>query len=400
MTASDYPIREVFRMFYPAYLNEHPDLPVHIQKTARSIMRCKTGELGYNVSYCEECGYPRINSVSCNNRNCPCCQVPLTEKWERERTSELIPGISYFHVVFTVPEELNNLILSNEKLLLDHFFKCVNDTLLSLCADPRFMGAVPALFCVLHTWGQKLNFHPHIHTCISGGGITPSGTFRETSHKNFFIPAPVLTASFRGRFLTGLKALYDSGMLMFTYCPEIELSHDWKAYIDKLFKKSWIPFVKETFNGKGNAVKYLARYSFRTAISNSRIISYDNETVTFSYKDYSDNNRQKELTVKGTDFIRMFLQHVLPVHFNRVRSSGLLANCRKKKSLLLVHKLRNTVYPGNPYSAMNTSQLIKALYGKDICLCSECGGRMRFFPRGQPESRLPLLPYMTFLATS
>lgn len=395
-----YPIREIFRRFYPLYLQTHPTPPFHVQRVANAIMRCKTGELGYNVSFCDDCGYSLTHTVSCNNRYCPCCQSALIKKWELERTSELITGISYYHVVFTLPEEINHLMLANQKLLFDLFFRCVKDTLIELCADPKFMGAKPSVFGVLHTWGQKLNFHPHIHLCVSGGGITPANTFVETRHKGFFIPEKVLASSLRGRFITELKQFYDAGKLDFSYTPNLGKAEHWKSFVNTLFSKAWLPFVKETFNGNGNAVKYLARYSFRSAIANSRIVSFDDSKVTFSYKDYTDNCKQKQMTVKGTEFIRLFLQHVLPKHFNRMRSFGLLTNCRKKKNLHLVHKLRNTVYRGNPYQSMNNSQLLKVLYKKDICSCEKCGGRMRFFPRGQPEHMLPLLPKRTFLATS
>lgn len=166
---------------------------------------------------------------------------------------------------------------------------------------------------------------------------------------------------------------------------------EWKHFIDSLFEKRWLPFVKETFNGKGNAVRYLARYSYRTAIANSRIVSVDEETVTFRYKDYADDNTEKKMTVKGTDFIGMYLQHILPAGFHRFRFAGYLANCRKAANLKLIHQLRNTVYNGNPYRTMKTAELIRTLFGRDICICQECSGKMIPFPRGMPLSILPSL---------
>ena len=352
-------------------------------------MRCKSGELGYNVSYCEDCGFPQIHAVSCNNRSCPCCQAPLEKKWELERNTELIRDIAYFHVVFTVPHDLNTLIKANQKLLLDLQFHCVQETLLELCADPRFMGAKPGIISVLHTWGQKLPFHPHIHVCISGGGITPAGQFVETRHKGFFLPKAAIASMFRGKYLCSLKKLYARGVLDLSRTREFEDPFRWQAFIDRLFGKEWIPFVGETFNGRGNAIRYLARYSFRTAIANSRITEVTDTHVTFRYKDYADGSKKKTLTVKGTDFIGMFLQHVLPKGFNRVRFSGYLTNAKKTGNLKLIHRLRNTVYPGNPYRKMKTADLIMALYGKDICTCPECSGRMIRLPRGMPEYRLP-----------
>ena len=389
MTSTDYPIREIFRRFYPEFLKIHPSLPDVKRKTAASIMSCKTGELGYNVSYCEDCGFPMIHTVSCNNRSCPCCQAPLEKKWELERNTELIEGIAYYHVVFTVPHELNTLIKANPNVLLGLQFQCVQDTLLELCADPKFMGAKPGIISVLHTWGQKLSFHPHIHVCVSGGGLTPAGQFAETKHKGFFIPVNVIASLFRGKYIHRLKHLYQAGKLDLDHTQELKNAPYWKTFTDRLYHKQWLPFVKETFNGRGNAIRYLARYSFRTAIANSRILSVTDTNVTFRYKDYADGNKEKQLTVTGNDFIDMFLQHVLPKGFNRVRFAGYLTNCRKAKNLKLIHHLRNTLYSGNPYREMKVAELMMVLYRRDICSCPECSGHMVRLPRGMPFSVLP-----------
>ena len=390
-----YLIRDAFQRFYPAYLARYPNLPAEKQKTAECIMKCKTGDLGYNVAICKECGRPMVHAVSCNNRSCPCCQAPLAKKWEMARNSELIEGIAYYHVIFTVPHRLNDLFLANQVLLLNLLFRCVQETLLTLCADPKFMGATPGIFSVLHTWGQKLNFHPHIHACVSGGGITRCGQFVETRHKGFFIPEAVIARMFRGKFLCSLKRLYDTGKLDLTRTPGLQNPVAWQSFIDALFAERWLPFVKETFNGKGNAVSYLARYSYRTAIANSRIVSLDSETVSFRYTDYADGNKEKIRTVKGVDFIALFLQHVLPSGFHRVRFAGYLTNCRKYRNLKLIHRLRNTVFQGNPCRKMNTAQLMKLFYGRDICICPVCSGDLQYLPRGFPLTVLRNLPNQT-----
>lgn len=397
---NEYMIRDAFRRFYPAFLAAHPDISPEKRKAAECISKCKTGELGYNVSICEECGHPVIHAVSCNNRSCPCCQAPLEKKWELERNTELVKGISYYHVVFTVPHELNQLIRSNLVLLLNLLFRCVQETLLALCADPGFMGARPGIISVLHSWGQKLSFHPHLHVCISGGGITPAGQFVETRHKGFFLPEAAIASMFRGKFLCSLKKLYDAGRLDLSRTEHLKEPAAWKQYIDTLFDKRWLPFVKETFNGRGNAIRYLARYSFRTAIANSRILSVDDESVAFRYKDYADNHREKVLTVKGEQFIGMFLQHILPSGFHRVRFSGYLTNCQKARNLKLIHRLRGTVYGGNPYQKMKAAELILSIYGRDICSCPECSGRLISLPRGMPPAMLPSLLNNLTLAMS
>lgn len=375
-TEDKYPIRTIIRRFYPKYLELHPNLPYYYQNILSAISKCKTGELGYNVSQCEKCGFIRIHAISCNNRNCPCCQQVETEKWEAERNTELIEGIAYYHVVITVPQELNALIMANKSKLLSLMFKAAQDTLLALCADPKFMGAKPGIMSVLHTWGQKLNFHPHLHMCISGGGITPTGRFVETAHRGFFLPLAAIASGFRGRYLTALKKMYEAGELKLTGLENLKDNNTWHNYIDSLYNKQWLPFVKETFNGNGNAIKYLARYSYRTAISNSRITAIDEETVSFKYKDYADNNKEKIMTVNGVDFIGMFLQHILPSRFNRVRFSGYLSNSRKDKNLKLIHSLRNTIYQGNRFRHMNMHDLMMELYNKDTFACPCCSGRM------------------------
>lgn len=386
--ANRYPVREAFRKFFIPYLEDHPSLPPEKVKAGYAIMRCKTGELGYNIGICEDCGHPLIHSVSCSNRNCPCCQLPQERKWEMERNSELIDGIAYYHVVFTLPKELNSLILANLKILLNLLFHCATETLLALCADRKFMGAKPGIISVLHTWGQKLNFHPHLHLCISGGGLTPSGQFVNTCHKGFFLPEAVVASSFRGRYLSKLKTFYDDGALDLSLTPDFEDPSAWQDFIDRLFKKRWLPFIKETFNGRGNAIKYLARYSFRTAIANSRILSVTEKTVTFSYKDYADNSTSKTMTVPGKDFIGMFLTHVLPSGFHRMRMSGYLASQGKTKNLKLIHRLKSSVYPGNPFRAMNMQQLMLAVFGVDICQCRNCKGHIIPMARAQPENRV------------
>ena len=183
--------------------------------------------------------------------------------------------------------------------------------------------------------------------------------------------------------------MHDNDSLDLSASGNLERPDAWKQFINSLFEKHWLPFVKETFNGRGNAIRYLARYSYRTAIANSRIVSVDENNVTFRYKDYSDLGSEKLLTVAGTDFIGMYLQHVLPAGFHRFRFSGYLTNCKKRENLKLIHRLRNTIYCDNPYRKMKTAELIKTLYGRDICVCPECSGRLTPLPRGMPLSSLP-----------
>ena len=374
--ATEYPIREIFQKFYLDYARLHP-VNEQQAKAAGCISKCKSGLLGYNISYCKECGHTEIHAVSCNNRDCPSCQAPLEKKWVMERESELIEGIAYYHVIFTVPHELNDLIYVNQKLLYDLLFSCASDTLITLCRDKKYMGATPGIVSVLHSWGQQMNFHPHLHVALSGGGITHTGNFIETRHKGFIIPEQVIAKMFRGKYLDSLKKYYNSGKLSLTgKCEPLRNSYNWKKFIDNLYSKKWCPFVKETFNGNGNAMEYLARYAYRTAISNSRIESISENEVSFRYTDYSDNNKKKTKTVSGEEFIRLFLLHVLPKGFHRVRFSGYLSNCRKTKELKHIHRLRGTIYSGNPVKGKGMADLMLLLYGVNICQCPVCRHQM------------------------
>lgn len=387
-TCGAYPIRDIFQQFYPDYLDLHPVTWVQ-HKTANAIANCKTGAFGYNASYCEECSHGDIHACSCNNRNCPNCQAPQEKKWVMARNAELIEGVAYYHLIFTVPHQLNNLIYANQKLLYDLLFKCASDTILALCKDPDYMGATPGIISVLHSWGQQLNLHPHLHTMVSGGGLNRSGQFVETKHKSFIIPVEVIGKMFRGKYMAALKKYWKAGKLLFdTSCSKLRNRFYWKEFADQMYGQTWLPFVKETFNGKGNAIEYLARYAYRTAISNSRIIAVDEETVSFRYTDYADQNQKKVKTVSGTEFIRLFLQHVPPKGFNRVRFSGFLTNCQKTKKLKLIHRLRNTIYKGNPIKDLVMADLMMLLFGRDICHCRKCGGNLIRLPRGVPLSAL------------
>lgn len=373
----DYSIRRIFQNFFDSYAESNTVLPWQF-RSASLISKCKTGALGYSLDYCPDCGYEKIHYCSCNNRNCPSCQAPLEKKWTMQRNSELIDGIAYYHVIFTLPHELNSLIYCNQKLLYNLLFKASSDTLITLCRDKKYMGATPGIISVLHTWGQKLNYHPHLHVCLSGGGINRCGNFIETKHKGFIIPVQVIGKLFRGKFLDALKKLYDKGSLTLEgSCNHLINSYSWKEFLNILYGKSWCPFVKETFNGNGNAIEYLARYAYRTAISNSRIVNVSDKQVTFRYTDYSDNRQKKLMVVSGEEFIRRFLMHILPNGFHRVRLSGYLSGCKKTSNLKHIHRLRGSIYGGNPVKGLSITLLMMTLYSIDICHCPECKSELR-----------------------
>lgn len=379
-----YPIRDIFRSFFIGYSGSH-SVSEEQRKVAHCISECKTGSLGYNVGPCESCDNLTIHACSCNNRNCPNCQAPQEQKWILARNSELIEGCAYYHCIFTLPFELNDLIYENQKLLYNLMFSCVSDTLLTLCRDKKHMGATPGIIMVLHTWGQKLNFHPHIHCALSGGGLTESGQFTESRHKGFLLPVEAMGKMFRGKFMAVLKTYHDKKRLSFGgRCQKLLNHYNWKDFVDSLYAKDWLPFIRETFNGNGNAIKYLARYAYRTAISNSRICNITETEVSLRYKDYADNSATKIMTLEGTKFIELFLQHILPKGFSRVRFSGYLSNCQKTKKLKLIHKLRGTRFTPNPTKGMSMADLLLLIYHIDIRVCRKCKGNVIHYPRGKP----------------
>ena len=300
-----YPIREVFKDSLEWFLQEHSP-SVEQLSAANAISKCKTGDLGYNASICDDCGHVELHSCSCRNRNCPSCQSVLKEVWIDKRRSEVLDA-KYFHVVFTVPHQLNELFLANQRLLYDLLFSAASQTLLTLSRDKRYLGAEPGIIMVLHTWGQTLAYHPHVHCIISGAGLTRDHRLVK-SGKSFFIPIKAAMKVFRGKFLAALKSYRSSGRLIIPdSCFDLTLPEGWQSFVDRLYSTDWCPYIKETFNGNGNAISYLGRYTHRVAISNGRITDMTDDTVSFWYKDYRDHNTRKEMTLSHEEFIRRFL---------------------------------------------------------------------------------------------
>jgi hypothetical protein len=254
------------------------------------------------------------------------------------------------------------------------FHRCVSQTLLELAADDKFLGVKPGVIQVLHTWGQKLDYHPHIHCIITGGGLTASNTFKTTGQE-FFIPVHVLSRKFRGKFLSLLEEEYNLGNLSFpsSIC-HLNVPYNWYKFIRSLYKQEWIPFIKETFNGQGNAIEYLGRYTHRIAISNGRIINITDTHVTFKAKDYR-TGQNREVTLTGVEFIRRFLMHVLPKGFVKIRNCGFLANCIKMRSLKIIRiQSRNLNNKANLVD-LKTDALLLLLFGVDIHVCPKCNSK-------------------------
>ena len=325
-----------------------------------------------NFSQCEDCGHLAVHNNSCRNRNCPNCQAVLKEVWVDKRRSEVIDS-PYFHVVFTLPHELNPLIYCNQKLLYGLLHRCCAETLLELSADKKYLGATPGMIQVLHTWNQELDYHVHMHCIISGGGLTNEHKIRTSSGK-FFIPVKVLRDKFKGKYLANLNLLYERGMLYFSAsCKKLQHPDYWKKWKNILYEKDWCPYIKETFNGFGNAIEYLGRYTHRIAISNSRILSVTETEVTFSARGKIPSDPKRTITLKNVEFIRRYLMHVLPSGFQKIRYYGFLNNRMKIQNLKIIFKLQGTQRFHQRYAGMTIAQLLKAVWDFDICLCTACG---------------------------
>jgi predicted Zn-ribbon and HTH transcriptional regulator len=308
-------------------------------KAFRAIQRCRTAALGGHRDACPSCGYQAISYNSCRNRHCPKCQAQARERWITARQRELL-DTSYFHVVFTVPHELNVLALENPRLFYDLLFTATAQTLLEIASDPKHLGAEIGVIAILHTWGQNLLLHPHIHCVIPAGGLSLDHLRWVRPRYAFFLPVKVLSRVFRGKFLAGLKRLH-RGKKLQCAGPAAALA-DPRQFADllrRLHRHDWVVYAKPAFGGPMQVLRYLGRYTHRVAISNHRLLAFNQERVTFRWKDYARGGKQRPMTLTATEFLRRFFLHVLPKGFVRIRHFGFLANRFRASHLLLSRRL-------------------------------------------------------------
>ena len=376
-------VQDIFLRFYSRYL-DHYTPSAQQSKVANCIINCKTGAYGVNVSKCDDCGHLQIHYNSCRNRCCPMCQALPKEKWMDARREDVLEA-PYFHVVFTVPQELNPLIYSNQQLLYDALYHCVSETIEELTGDSKHLGAKVGYICVLHTWGSEMNFHPHIHVILLGGGLTAQNQWRDKGEQ-FFLSVRVMSKLFRGKYLHELKTLWEEKKLQFYGSSEKYRNHyAFKELLNICYEKDWVPHCKKTFNGAQSVINYLGKYTHRIAISNHRIIRMDEDTVTYYVKDYREEGRWKEFTISGIEFIRRFLMHVPPKRFVRIRHYGLLCTRSKTKHLTLCRNLLGCKQYLSRLKDMETPQMLETLYGINVTVCKCCGGHL-----GKPQQRLHL----------
>lgn len=333
-------IAEVFRAneksFFSLYGNS---LTQNEKKAYYAIRACRTIALGGHLDRCDFCGNEKNSYNSCRNRHCPKCQFFRKEKWLFKENNNILP-VKYFHVVFTVPSELNSLMLNNKKILYSLLFKTVSETIKKVSKNEKYLGCIPGFLCILHTWGQALTFHPHIHTLIAGGGISADKTIWIDSREKFYLPVRVLSKLFQSLFLHHLKKYYHGGFITIPKsCEELNDPSHFQRFLNNLYSKKWVVYTKQPFDNPDSVINYLARYTHRVAISNQRILEITDNTVTFQYKDYADNDKLKAMTLSGVEFIRRFLMHILPPQFVKIRHYGFIANRTRKVSLKLCTSL-------------------------------------------------------------
>jgi len=399
MTAPGLELGDIFRLHGPAYLTTFGDSLSHEQKQAlRAIALCRTAALGGHVEECDRCGYRKIAYCSCRNRHCPKCHGQARAQWLEQRATELLP-VEYFHVVFTVPQLLAPLALRNQRVVYAILFRAAAETLLQIAADPKHLGAQLGFLAVLHTWGQNLHHHPHLHCVVPGGGIAPDQSRWISCRRRFLFPVRVLSRLFRAKFLAYLKAAFRSGKLGFYgELKSLEEKRNFIEWLSRVAAIEWVVYAKPPFGGPRQVLKYLARYTHRVAISNQRLISLEDGRVTFRWKNYARAGEPATMTLKAEEFIRRFLLHVLPKGLVKVRHFGFLANrCRRRRVELCRRLLRPS--PTQPESLNCNHDSPSEQQASPVDHCPRCKvGSMRpieiLLPQMFPTAALPSSPQM------
>jgi Putative transposase/Transposase zinc-binding domain len=365
-------LADIFRQHGPAYRQAHA-LPLHQHRLMQAIETCRTPALGGVVEWCDHCQYTHTRYRSCRNRHCPKCQGLAREKWLDQRKAELLPT-EYFHVVFTLPKAIADIAFYNKEVVYEILFRTTAQTLLTIAADPQRLGVTLGFFCVLHSWGQNLHFHPHLHCVVPGGGLSADHQRWIASSRKFLLPVKALSRLFRRLFLKALEKAYASGKLRFF--GEWQLLRDPQAFANHLaplHQQDWVVYAKAPFGGPQHVIEYLGRYTHRVAISNRRLLALETGEVSFAWKDYRDAGKDKVMTVSAEEFIRRFLQHALPPGFQRIRYYGFLANCHRARNIELCRQLLATLCSALLPSLRDCRDFLQALTGRDFRRCPQCG---------------------------
>ncbi len=357
-----------------------PPLSSAQAKVVRALTACRTAALGGHVDACDQCSYQQISYNSCRNRHCPKCQGSATAAWLDAQKENLLP-VSYAHVVFTLPATLSPLALQNPRVLYNLLFQAASRTLLDVAANPRHLGARLGFLAILHTWGQTLLHHPHLHCVVPAGGLAPLPSQWVSCRPGFFLPVRVLSRLFRGKFLALLEEAFRAGRLHFhgqlcsLSCPTA-----FRALLSEARQKEWVVYAKPPFGGPEHVLKYLARYTHRIAISNQRLLAHDGDQVRFEWKDYRHGHRSRAMTLQATEFVRRFLLHVLPGRFVKIRYYGFLAQSQRSTALAQARDALAVPHPSPPVQSTPTVQPgdVPSTESTDDVRCPECRrGRLR-----------------------
>jgi len=384
----------IFRQHGPAYRQAHA-LPLHQHRLMQAIETCRTAAAGGAVEWCDQCGHTRIVYRSCRNRHCPKCQGLARERWIQQRQAELLP-VPYFHVVFTVPEPIAAIAFYNKETIYAILFRTAAQTLLTIARDPQHLGARIGFFAVLHTWGQNLLLHPHLHCLVPGGGLSADGAW-VASPPDFFLPVRVLSRRFRRLFLDALEAAHAQGELRFYGDLEsLREAAAFTAYLAPLRQAEWVVYAKPPFGGPSQVLEYLGRYTHRVAISNHRLVALENGQVAFRWKDYRDGGAQKIMTLSAPEFIRRFLLHALLPGFQRIRYYGLFANRHRQEKLRLCRQQLTCPCADLLPQPADYGDLHCTPTGHGLRPCPECGAgsmlRIEFLPPVRGAARAPQPP--------
>jgi len=389
-------VADIFRRYGNGYRQEQgASLSIAQRRVMSAIEQCRTAALGGHVEQCDQCGHQRVSFNSCRDRHCPKCQSLARAQWLEDRQAELL-DCPYFHVVFTLPEEIAPLAYQNKKVVYAILFRAAAETLRTIAADPQHLGAEIGFFAVLHTWGQNLHHHPHLHCVVAGGGLSPDGQRWISCRPGFFLPVRVLSRLFRRLFLKLLEQAFDSGQLrFFSSLQSLQDRQAFLAHLAPLRNEEWVVYAKPPLAGPQQVLQYLGRYTHRVAISNNRLLDIEDGQVQFSWKDYRHNNRHKTMTLPADEFIRRFLLHVLPNGFQHIRYYGFLGNRYRQEKLVRCRQLLGMTSLDETLSAQEPKDYrdrYEELTGSSLRQCPVCHqGCMHLTELLPTQSRFPAI---------
>ncbi|MCZ2460565.1 MAG: IS91 family transposase [Chitinophagales bacterium] len=372
-------LADIIQQYKTSFTQKHQPLKQHVS-VLNALEKCRTAALGGHVDQCDGCGHLRISYNSCRNRHCPKCQTTNKERWILARQQQLLP-VSYFHVVFTLPQELNTWCLHYPKRMYDLLFAASHQTIRAFAADEKHLGAMSGMISVLHTWGQNLSLHPHVHLIIPGGGIAASGSWKNAkSNGRYLFPVKAMSVVFKNKYMEGLLKFIQTQNKIIE--PSLR---------ERLYGKNWVVYAKQPFGGPAQVIEYLGRYTHKVAISNHRIVSIENDKISFRYKDYADGGKQKVMTLEATEFLRRFCLHILPPGFRKIRYYGFMANVNsallqvQQKEMGIITTRRSDIKK----LSWKTIAKQKLNYDADLCPCCKKGKMitiLSFDANGPPDA--------------